>query len=504
MLTYVTLFFVTVNREVQAGLYLRMSEDKTGEGLGIARQRDECLALCAQRGWTVVEEFVDNDVSASTGRRRPAYERMLQAVRDGAINAVVCWDLDRLTRRPVETEAFIELADEYQLQLGSVGGDVDLGTDNGRLFARIKGAVARAEIERKSARQRAAARQAIAAGKPTGGRRAFGYTDDGMHLHPVEAPLVKCMFERFNAGATLGEIARWLNADGAPTVMGNKWTSGSVRQLLANPRFAGVRGQRKVKTDTRGRVLLTDSRTPKRDALYSVNGVKAVWPAIVAEEAWRSAVERITDPDRRVNYRGRERKYLLPGLARCGWVDASGEPCGKRLMTSSNNGMRVLKCPTLRHVNRRADLIEDFVVENLLARLRRPDAAHLIQPAAAGVDLRALRDEAGAIHARRKRQNHRYAAGMVTEAEYDDLLATTAVRLDEIDRELATAGRVDVVAKILGDGRDPGEVWEEWPLSTKRALIDAVVRVTVLPGRLGRPRGGATDPATIGLDWVRH
>lgn len=84
---------------------------------------------------------------------------MLADIRENRIDAVVAWDLDRLHRQPIELEEFIQLAEQKRLALATVGGEADLSTDGGRLFARIKGAVARSEIERKSARQRRQARQ---------------------------------------------------------------------------------------------------------------------------------------------------------------------------------------------------------------------------------------------------------------------------------------------------------------------------------------------------------
>src|SRR4051812_11732029 len=172
---------------MEAAVYLRQSVDRYGDELAIGRQREDCLKLCGGRGWTP-REYVDNDKSATTGRR-PAYEKMLDDIRAGLLGAVVVWDLDRLHRRPIELEHFITLADEKHLALASVGGDADLSTDNGRLFARIKGAVARAEIERKSARQKRAARQRAEAGiwyVP----RPFGYTEAGDALVETEAAAV--------------------------------------------------------------------------------------------------------------------------------------------------------------------------------------------------------------------------------------------------------------------------------------------------------------------------
>ena len=161
-----------------AACYLRQSVDKLGDELAISRQREDCLKLCEERGWTPVE-YTDNDISATSGKR-PAYEQMLADIRAGGIDAVVAWDLDRLHRRPIELEHFIDLADEKHLALATVGGDADLSTDSGRLFARIKGAVARAEVERKSARQKRAMRRPTREGPGARERSASRKTGTGL------------------------------------------------------------------------------------------------------------------------------------------------------------------------------------------------------------------------------------------------------------------------------------------------------------------------------------
>jgi Resolvase, N terminal domain len=86
----------------------------------------------------VVGVYTDNDVSASKGKARPAYRRLLDDLAAGVADAVIVWDLDRLHRRPKELEEFLELADQHHIALASVGGDVDLASPQGRLVARIK------------------------------------------------------------------------------------------------------------------------------------------------------------------------------------------------------------------------------------------------------------------------------------------------------------------------------------------------------------------------------
>src|SRR6478609_11174102 len=194
---------------MRAALYLRQSRDHDGDGIAIARQREDCSQLCSSKGWTPVE-YVDNDISASSGKRRPAYERMLEDIHDGHIGAVVCWDLDRLHRRPIELEAFMALADKKHLALATVSGDVDLSTPQGQLVARLKGAVARHEIDHKKARQCRAARQKAEKGLPAW-KRAFGYLADTHQPDPQTAPLVKQAYAAVLAGASLADVCRMWN-----------------------------------------------------------------------------------------------------------------------------------------------------------------------------------------------------------------------------------------------------------------------------------------------------
>src|SRR5829696_5363771 len=214
---------------MRAGVYLRQSKDRYGTGLAVARQREDCLRLCSDRGWEPVE-YSDNDVSANDGRRRPAYERMLADIECGHIAAVVVWDLDRLHRRPVELEHFIELADRHGLALATVSGDTDLGTDSGRLFARVKGAVARSEGERKSARQKRAQLQAAERGLPAGGPRAFGYERDGLTVRESEAKALRNAYASLLAGRSMVGIARDLDAAGFVTArLGKRFNHSAAR-----------------------------------------------------------------------------------------------------------------------------------------------------------------------------------------------------------------------------------------------------------------------------------
>lgn len=164
------------------------------DGLAIDRQRERCEELAKYRHWDVVETYVDQSKSATDRtKNRTDYDRMVADYQAGMFTAIICYDLDRLTRQPRQLEDWIDAAELRGLALVTANGDADLSTDGGRMYARIKAAVARAEMERKSARQSAAQKQRAVMGRAPKGMRPLGYTVNG-DVIPEEAEAVKGLF----------------------------------------------------------------------------------------------------------------------------------------------------------------------------------------------------------------------------------------------------------------------------------------------------------------------
>ena len=164
--------------------YTRLSLDKYDDQLGVTRQREDIAALARTLRWPEVTEFYeDNDVSANTDKRRPRpeFERLLRDMRAGVVTHVLCYDQDRLVRDMRQLEDVVDAVEAGQAMLTSVNGDIDLLTDNGRMVARIKAAVARNELERLSRRIKRQKLQRAQRGiKNRGLLRTFGYRA-GLH-----------------------------------------------------------------------------------------------------------------------------------------------------------------------------------------------------------------------------------------------------------------------------------------------------------------------------------
>ncbi|WP_343907290.1 recombinase family protein, partial [Nocardioides aquiterrae] len=182
-----------------AAIYARISSDQDGTRAGVGRQVEDCRKLAADLGWTVAAEYVDNDLSAYTGKHRPEYQRMMADLAEGLIDAVLVYNIDRLTRRPAELEAFSEAIQAAGVRhVRFVTGDANMLTDDGMLHLRILGAFAAKESANISRRIMRKMEQVAAEGRPHGGsQRPFGYERDMVTVIPTEAEILRTVVARF-------------------------------------------------------------------------------------------------------------------------------------------------------------------------------------------------------------------------------------------------------------------------------------------------------------------
>ena len=468
-------------------MYLRLSLDKSGEMLGVGRQRDAALDICGRSGWTA-REYIDNSISASKARGpQTAYGRLMADARAGRVKVVIVWDLDRLTRSPREIEDWIDLCEQHGVRLVTMDGECDTRTENGRLFLRIKAAVARHEVEHKAARQKAAHAQKASRGLPAGGRRAFGYCQHGpksivcpdlaacpgpmLSVVPAEADAIRAAAETVITGGKGGlwKATTDLNAAGLTTTAGGEWHHSELREVLLNPRYAGRRMH---------------------------NGVDAGpgrWPAILDEVTATAVRAVLRDPGRRRG--GRPAAYLLSSIARCG-------KCGDVIHGSPTPRYPIYTCASRRHVTVRMSWVDARVVEAVAQRAARDDFLHLFAAPADRDHLGMLRARETALIGRKKGLAQAFAAGMI---DLDQLGAGTQQlngELAEVARGMSAVVSSPMFAELLEveDVAATVRGWYDTDLPRLRELTAAVANWELWsPGRGAR----SLPDAAVRVDWRR-
>ena len=453
-----------------AVIYVRISRDKEGAGLGVERQRADCEDLARRLGWTVTEVYVDNDISAYSGKPRPAYHRMLADLQGGRATAVLVWHTDRLHRSPAELEEYITICETAGVITQTVkAGHIDLSTPSGRMIARQLGAVARFEVEHMSERRRRAKEATAQAGEWLGGRRPFGYEADGVTIRPSEAAEIRRVADELLAGTSVRAVTRDLNARGVPTSTGGTWTANAVRRMILRARNAGL-------MEHRGEVI-----------------GRAQWPAILDEATWRAVRALLLDPSRLTI--GAPRRHLLSGIAECGI-------CGARMIAATvgsgrgSRSRRVYKCTQTPHIARDVTALERYITMIVLEWLSQPEAAELFAPVGDdGAAARAVERET--LRRRQREAAEMFAAGEMTRAQLAAVTAATGKRLAELDQLDAATVHTSALGVFRG-GDDVRRVWEGLDIERQRAVIREIMRVVVLPIKRGRPKGWTPE---YGREW---
>ena len=150
---------------MKAALYARVS---TTNGQDVGLQLDELREAACQRGWVVVEAYVDEGVSGAKASR-PALDRLMADAQAGKFTVVAIWKLDRLARSVAHLLSMTESFNQWGVGLVSLrDAHIDTTTPTGRFTLQILGAVA--ELERSLIRERviAGVQRAKASGKHCG------------------------------------------------------------------------------------------------------------------------------------------------------------------------------------------------------------------------------------------------------------------------------------------------------------------------------------------------
>lgn len=454
----------------KAAIYCRISQDRTGEGAGVTRQQEDALALAAQLDWEVVEVYVDNDISATSGKPRPAYRKMLADVEAGKVQAIVAWHADRLYRRAVDLGELVDVCKRHNVQIATVrAGTIDLTTPTGRLVAGLLAQVATYEGEAKSDRWRRSVTQRRRAGAVPGtGQRMYGYTRDGQVVD-AEAEAARGMADDLLAGVSLVGIANRLNAEGVTNARGAIWRSTTLRQYLMNPRLAGH-------STLNGEIV----------------GV-GQWEPIIDADTWETVRAILAA-------RGRGSKgpriALLPGIILCGECET---PLVSAARTDATKGkVRMYRCPKrpgysgCGKISADAEPVEAVVEEYAKARLEDGRVRQRVTELTASTDTAAILTEIASLEARLLELETELEEPGVPVAAITRAMGATKDRLEDCQRRLAAAQPV----ALPGRGG-------AWPtnLQARRRLVEIALVDRLVYLDRSRPHRGF-DPHRVRIDQL--
>ena len=226
-------------KKVIAGLYPRVStEDQSRFGHSLDEQEDRLKKLCEFKDYEIYKVYREEGVSAKD-TNRPKFKEMIQDMKDGKINKIIVYKIDRLTRSIQDLENICKMLEEYNCDLESVAEEINTGNANGKFFIRMLTILAQLEIERTSERTKfgliGAAKKGHISGQP-----ALGYTKKDkskkLVIDELESDVVKRIFSMYLEGSSVCHICEIFNEE---NVLNKHWATTTVDKILSNKIYIG-------------------------------------------------------------------------------------------------------------------------------------------------------------------------------------------------------------------------------------------------------------------------
>lgn len=290
----------------RVALYMRVSSTKqVKEGDSIPAQRDALTKYAKEKGYSVAGEYLDDGVSG-TRADRDELSRLLEDVKAGKIDIILCTKLDRLYRNIKHYLNMMEILDRHNVGWLAIWEPVyDTTTPQGRLIVNQMMSIAQFEAENTGQRIRQVQAYKLSQKEVISGTTTAGYRIENKHLVPDEnAEYVKAAFEMYSACGNMNAVMREYGKK-----YGMPGTKPAFRRMLMSPLYKGEH----------------------------YTGIKDYCPAIVSADLWDDVQRKL-----KMNIKKNQKEtYIFSGLLRCA-------ECG-RVMGGNTRRRQRGNCYTITH-----------------------------------------------------------------------------------------------------------------------------------------------------------
>jgi len=312
-----------VKPRVRCAIYTRKSSE---EGLemefnSLDAQREACEAYVLSQkaeGWTSLPSSYDDGGFSGGTLERPALKKLMEDIERGMIDIVVVYKIDRLSRSLMDFVKIVEVFDRHKVTFVSITQSFNTTTSMGRLMLNILLSFAQFEREVIGERIRDKFAASRRKGMWMGGCPPLGYdvVNRKLVVNPLEAPLVREIFESFVRSESCVGILRQLNAAGYTK---KAWTTQNGRRHEGKP------------LDKQYIYRILHNRVYLGEAVHKGKSYPGEHLAIIDPPLWEKAHRVLSlAPRTRGNINRARQPSLLRGLVWCGC-------CGSAMTPSSTS-----------------------------------------------------------------------------------------------------------------------------------------------------------------------
>jgi len=231
---------------MKTAVYVRVStEEQVKEGYSIRAQIDKLKDYIRIKDWELYKVYADEGISGKNLQDRPAINELIADIKQGHVNNVLVFKIDRLTRSTRDLLDLTDLFNNHGCNFNSVTESIDTQTASGRMFLKIIGIFAEFERENISERSKLGFEKKAKEGYTLNSHiQSYGYDrengDKIQKINQEEAKVVREIFEMYTEGnMSHVAIGKNLNYRKIKPKVGEIWNHSSVRNILNNPNYIG-------------------------------------------------------------------------------------------------------------------------------------------------------------------------------------------------------------------------------------------------------------------------
>ena len=356
----------SLGTKIPCAIYARKSkEDRSQEALSV--QVDVCQKIIDSNSELLhlTKVYQEDEASGKNIEDRKEFSKLLQAVDDGFIKVILVSKWDRMARNTQDT---ITLRNSLPAQGAFIIAVEDTGRQDAvsTLMRDIMASIAQFYIQKISEDTKSVLIKKTSTGQTGGGRANYGYEvyknaigEKRLRQNPIEAPVVREIFDRFVAGWSFEDIIKSLKKRNIKTRDGNNFTRSFLSSILRNVKYYGV--YRYNRQDRKQNPI----SAKHFDEVWVEDGIE---DPIVSEQTFK-VVQTMLDS----NLSGKNKhNYLLTGLLECESCGAnyigssqsrgSGKPRKKYYVCSNSQGSKGSTCS---NKGLEAETIEEYVADTV-------------------------------------------------------------------------------------------------------------------------------------------
>ena len=269
-------------------------------------QRDACEAYIASQksnGWECLPQHYDDGGISGGTLDRPALKELLRDAKNGQVDIIVIYKIDRLSRSICDFAELSKMFDDWGVSFVSVTQEINTSTSAGRMMLNILITFAQYEREVIAERIRDKMSASRKRGQWVGGTVPYGYVRENRRIvpDPEKAAVVAKMFELFLKDKSSRAVAFRLNKKGIRNANGVDWKPSSINRMLCNHTYVG-------------------------EVFYKGEIYPGEHEALIDRKTW-DAAQKIINSHRHGTYGSTIRRHeALKGVIRCGHCNCAMTP----------------------------------------------------------------------------------------------------------------------------------------------------------------------------------